>query len=321
MNLFQLVTRKTIRVLLSVVLGLWLSTQGVSVLAENIFLPPATPTPSAIPSSTPGISKELSDFYAVKNINNYVSSREYFGDRKGKFNENSYWSHFPIPKISKKFTLGQRKKIWKALAIAQARMTSDRVLDCIETHTVEKQYSDETAKEAVQRLVVNAQQLLINGSGDPLAKKRRQYLYIENEVNPDADPNDYRAWTFLGYSRDVNRDMTINLNTKFIPKNDVDTWAGITVHEILHVYSYTHEDFDTSQNYYEQFKGNLVFEAAWCISSGGNETEYAYRSGSINVFGNPSTLPNTAPIPLPSDDNPLPLPGMIPTPLPSNDVR
>jgi hypothetical protein len=321
MNLFQLVTRKTIRVLLSVVLGLWLSTQGVSVLAENIFLPPATPTPSAIPSSTPGISKELSDFYAVKNINNYVSSREYFGDRKGKFNENSYWSHFPIPKISKKFTLGQRKKIWKALAIAQARMTSDRVLDCIETHTVEKQYSDETAKEAVQRLVVNAQQLLINGSGDPLAKKRRQYLYIENEVNPDADPNDYRAWTFLGYSRDVNRDMTINLNTKFISKNDVDTWAGITVHEILHVYSYTHEDFDTSQNYYEQFKGNLVFEAAWCISSGGNETEYAYRSGSINVFGNPSTLPNTAPIPLPSDDNPLPLPGMTPTPLPSNDVR
>jgi hypothetical protein len=314
MHLLRLLTKRPMRMCLFVAFGLWFSTKEIITLAENIPAVPNIPTESNTPASKPS---------TIKNDDNYVSSREYFKPAKGKFNENLYWSKFPIPKISKNFTPKQRKTIWLALIKAQKVMQSKKVMSCIKRHTIDKQYSDETLHEAAQRFVVNAQRSLVDDLASYPSKKRRQYLYINNDLDLYMNPNDYEAWAEVGRSRTVEKDITINLRSDRLSLFDTNAWAGLIVHEILHVYSYDHNNFDKDKDFYEQFKGNFVYETHWCVSSEGNEKEYANRSGSNKVVVNPLSYPSSVPISspasspvsLPPSISPLVLPTGIPTPL------
>jgi hypothetical protein len=270
MNIFQLLTRKVFRRSLSLFLGVWLFTYGFAALSQS--------APTAIPSSA--VSQD------VKNSSNYVSAREYFNLKPGKFNENLYWSMFPIPKVSKEFTYKQRQKIWQALIIAQKRMQNNAVMDCVENHTTDHQYEDETPIQAAQRFVVDAQKALVSDSSNPLAKKRRQYLYIDSGLDANL-----WGWATRGDSRNVEQDIIINLNYSFIPKLDADDWAGTIVHEILHVYSYQHPIFDESKDHYEQFKGHFVYETGWCVSGDGDEAAYQIRAG-VPVAPSQQILPS-----------------------------
>jgi hypothetical protein len=252
--------------------GVWPST-GVSV--------------PGLPSSMPYIRPQ-----EKKNKRSYVSSQEYFGGTEQKFDENAYWSQFPIPKISKKFTPKQRSKIWQALLIAQERMQSEQVLDCIDKRVTTKEYDDETSREAVRRFITNAQLSLVEDPAILPGKNRRQYLYIEDKPFSFHKRSSYNGWAKIGYSRFIEkRDLTINLNSIAIPKHDADGWAGIIVHEIMHLHSYDHKDYDIKINHYEQFKGNLTYETGWCVSSKGDEQEYASRSNSSILLTAPNNLP------------------------------
>ncbi len=213
-----------------------------------------------------------------KNKRQYIGIKEYLGRTEKKLDENAYWSQFPIPKISKKFTFKQRNKIWQALLIAQKRMQSEQVLDCIDKRVTTKEYDDETPREAVRRFITNAQLSLVKDPTVLPGKSRRQYLYIEDELRPFYNRDSYRGWANIGYSRFLEKaDLTINLNSVHIFGYDVDEWAGVIVHEIMHLHSYEHKEFDEKSNLYEQFKGNLTFETGWCVSSNGDDQEYWIR--------------------------------------------
>jgi predicted SprT family Zn-dependent metalloprotease len=245
----------------------------------------STPIPSTIPSvmmNEPLISPSYFsspipyiNSQEKKNKRNYVSFQEYLGSSKQKIDENAYWQKFPIPKISKKFTPKQRSKIWQALSIAQGRVQSEKVLDCIDKRVTTKEYDDETPREAVRRFINNAQLSLVADPAVLPEKNRRQYLYIENKPHAFHKRDKYNGWAILGYSRFIEKeDLTINLNPVKISKYDVDYWAGVIVHEIMHLHSYDHGEYDTKKDHYEQFKGNLTYETGWCVSSNGDEQKY-----------------------------------------------
>jgi hypothetical protein len=242
----------------------------------------STPIPSTIPSviiNKPLVSPSYFRLQEKKNKRSYVSYQEYLGGSKQNLDENAYWSKFPIPKISKKFTPKQRSKIWQALLIAQERMQSEQVLDCIDKRVTIKEYDDETPREAVRRFIANAQLSLVEDPTIRPEKSRRQYLYIENKPFTFHQRNNYNGWANIGYSRFIEKeDLTINLNSVKIPKYDADEWAGVIVHEIMHLHSYTHKEYDTKMGHHEQFKGNLTYETGWCVSSKGDEQEYARRT-------------------------------------------
>ncbi len=329
MSLLKLGTKRSTRICLLVAFGMWFSTKELNTLAQNVEYIPVTPviptelnTPIAVPNT-------------IKNDVDYAGSREYFKPQKGRFNENSYWSKFPIPKISKNFTPEQRKTIWVALVKAQKLMQSKRVMSCIERHTIDKQYTDETPQEAAQRFIIDSQRSLVDDPASYPSKKRRQYLYINNDLNPSTNSKNYYAWATIGSSRIVKKDITINLRSDRLSTLDANNWAGLIVHEILHFYSYDHNEFDENKDYYEQFKGNFVYETDWCVSSEGNEKEYANVSGSNRVVENlirlspsisPTYYPSVSPSPSSPSISPLepqsrPSPSIIPSFAPEYDPR
>jgi hypothetical protein len=186
-------------------------------------------------------------------------SQTYFRYGEDDAQEGAYWSKFPIPRISSKFTPAQREILWEALRKAQDRMQSKTVLDCINRRTKEGVYPDETPAEAAQRFTINTQKMRIKESGK---RPRRQHLYIDAVLDNSAG-----GFADLAEKRNEVKDLKISLNTIPILDNGSDFMAGLLVHEILHTQSYTHgpRDPNAADGDYSQFDGNFVYETTWCV--------------------------------------------------------
>jgi hypothetical protein len=173
--------------------------------------------------------------------------------------ENSRWPKLAVPRISATFTPQQRNLLWEALVKIQTRMQSKEVLDCISKSATYGYYQDETAVQAAQRFMVGAKSRLVNDG----SRKRRQRIFINTGVI-DSDTAD--AYVRAGTTRNVKEDMTMYIVQDKMGGKSSDYWAGVIVHEILHVYTYEHPNYDPGKDYFGQFAGNMMFEAEWCVS-------------------------------------------------------
>jgi hypothetical protein len=175
--------------------------------------------------------------------------------------ENSYWSKFPIPRVSANFTSEQRQLLWDAVMKIQVRMQSKAVLECVSKTSTYGYYQDETPMQAAQRFVVGVKSKLV--VDESTARKRRQRLFINTGVI-DSDSTD--AYVRAGTTRNVREDMTMYIVQDKMGRKNSDYWAGVIVHEILHVYTYEHPAYDPNKDYFDQFTGNMMFETEWCVS-------------------------------------------------------
>jgi hypothetical protein len=175
--------------------------------------------------------------------------------------ESLSWPRLPIPKISQDFTPTQRKILWESLFKIQKRMQSKEVLDCINKSSTYGYYPDETPAQGAQRFVIGAKSRMVKD--EQSSRKRRQQVHINAGVNR-GDSTD--AYTRLGSTRNVKEDLTMYIVKDKMGRKNSDYWAGVILHEILHVYTYEHPGYDQEKDYYEQFTGNMMFEAEWCVS-------------------------------------------------------
>jgi hypothetical protein len=173
--------------------------------------------------------------------------------------ENAQWRKIAVPRVAATFTPSQRKLLWEALIKIQARMQSKEVLECISKSTTYGYYQDETALKAAQRFVVGASSRMVTVG----SRSRRQRLYI-NTGTIDSDTAD--AYVRAGTTRNVKEDMTMYIVQDKMGGKSSDYWAGVIVHEILHVYTYEHPSYDPGKDYFDQFAGNMMFETEWCVS-------------------------------------------------------
>ncbi len=175
--------------------------------------------------------------------------------------ENTRWSNFPIPRISANFSKEQRQLLWEALLKIQERMQSKSVLECIAKNANDGYYQDETPVKAAQRMVTGARLRMVKDERS--TQTRRQQLFIETGVIEDSTAD---AFTYFGKSRKIDKDLTIYIVRDKMGTKNSDYWAGTIAHEVLHIYTYKHPAYDPNQDYFEQFKGNMMFETEWCLS-------------------------------------------------------
>lgn len=175
--------------------------------------------------------------------------------------ENTRWLNLPIPRISAKFSKEQRQLLWEALIKVQERMQSKSVLECIAKNATDGYYQDETPVKAAQRIVTGARLRMVKDARS--AQSRRQQLFIEAGVIDDSTAD---AFTYFGKSRKIDTDLTMYIVRDKMGTKNSDYWAGVIVHEVLHIYTYKHLAYDPDRDYFEQFKGNMMFETEWCVS-------------------------------------------------------
>jgi hypothetical protein len=175
--------------------------------------------------------------------------------------ENTRWANFPIPKISANFSKEQRQLLWEALLKIQERMQSKSVLECIAKNATDGYYQDETSVKAAQRVVTGARQRMVKDRR--LAQTRRQQLLIETGAIEDSTAD---AFTYFGSSRKIEKDLTMYIVKDKMGTKNSSYWAGVIVHEVLHIYTYKHPAYNPDRDYFEQFKGNMMFETEWCVS-------------------------------------------------------
>jgi hypothetical protein len=189
----------------------------------------------------------------------------YFRYAQEESEENEYWSKFPIPRLSKEFTKKQREVLWEALAKAQERIQIQEILDCIDKNTTYGNRRDETPSQAAQRFTITTQRMkVVDGRTRISLHERRQRLYISVTRDKNTD-----GWAYIGFVRGAEGDINIQLNyDNILGKGNIasDYWAGTIVHEIMHTFSYDHPKYNENKDYYNQFKGNFVYETGWCIS-------------------------------------------------------
>jgi hypothetical protein len=175
--------------------------------------------------------------------------------------ENTRWSNFPVPRISATFTKEQRQVLWESLLKIQNRMQSKEVLECIAKNATDSYYQDETPVKAAQRVVNGAKLRMVKD--DRSAQNRRQQLFVETGVIEDSTAD---AFTYFGTSRNIKKDLTMYIVQDKMGTKNSDYWAGVIVHELLHIYTYKHPAYDPNIDYFAQFKGNMMFETEWCVS-------------------------------------------------------
>jgi hypothetical protein len=182
--------------------------------------------------------------------------------------ENTRWSNLPVPRISANFTKQQRQLLWEALLKIQDRMQSKAVLECISKNATDGYYRDETPVKAAQRVVAGAQLRMVKD--DRSAQTRRQQLFIETGAIEDSTAD---AFAYFGESRNTKKDLTMYIVQDKMGTKNSDYWAGVIVHEVLHIYTYKHPAYNPNKGYFDQFKGNMMFETEWCVSGRRKKSE------------------------------------------------
>lgn len=182
--------------------------------------------------------------------------------------ENTRWANLPVPRISATFTKEQRQLLWEALLKIQDRMQSKEVLECIGKNATDSYYRDETPVQAAQRVVAGAQLRMVKD--DRSAQIRRQQLFVETGVIEDSTAD---AFTYIGSSRKIDKDLKMYIVQDKMGTKNSDYWAGVIVHEVLHIYTYKHPAYDPNKDYFDQFKGNMMFETEWCVSGRRKKTK------------------------------------------------
>jgi hypothetical protein len=182
--------------------------------------------------------------------------------------ENTRWANLPVPRVSANFTKEQRQLLWEALLKIQNRMQSKEVLECISKNATDGYYRDETPVKAAQRVVTGAQFRMVKDSRS--AQTRRQQLFVETGVIEDSTAD---AFTYIGSSRKIEKDLTMYIVQDKMGTKNSDYWAGVIVHEVLHIYTYKHPAYDPNKDYFDQFKGNMMFETEWCVSGRRKKTK------------------------------------------------
>jgi hypothetical protein len=182
--------------------------------------------------------------------------------------ENTRWANLPVPRISATFTKEQRQLLWEALLKIQDRMQSKEVLECISKNAADGYYRDETSVKAAQRVVAGAQLRMVKD--DRSAQTRRQQLFVETGVIEDSTAD---AFTYIGNSRKIEKDLKMYIVQDKMGTKNSDYWAGVIVHEVLHIYTYKHPAYDPNKDYFDQFKGNMMFETEWCVSGRRKKTK------------------------------------------------
>lgn len=175
--------------------------------------------------------------------------------------ENARWLNFPIPRISADFTKEQRQVLWEALLKIQERMQSRSVIECISKNTTSGYYQDETPVKAAQRIVAGVRHRMLKD--EKSAQIRRQQLFVETGIIEDSTAD---AFTYFGTSRNIKKDLTMYIVQDKMGTKNSDYWAGVIVHEVLHIYTYKHPAYNPNKDYFDQFKGNMMFETEWCVS-------------------------------------------------------
>jgi hypothetical protein len=182
--------------------------------------------------------------------------------------ENTHWANLPVPRVSANFTKEQRQLLWEALLKIQDRMQSKEVIECIDKNATDGYYRDETPVKAAQRVVAGAQFRMVKDNRS--AQPRRQQLFVETGVIEDSTAD---AFTYIGSSRKIEKDLTMYIVQDKMGTKNSDYWAGVIVHEVLHIYTYKHPAYDPNKDYFDQFKGNMMFETEWCVSGRRKKTK------------------------------------------------
>lgn len=191
------------------------------------------------------------------------------------------WPKFPYPQVSKDFSSEERQLIWRSLAKAQEQLQRKEVYDCIGKY-VNNGYDGQNPRFAVEAFIT-----LFPVNDRKLGRPRRVYIskfYEENRVLGRAT-----VGLIIQQPNKKAKDFHVKLNAYNLSRYDVNTLAGVIVHELLHNWNHSHVDnveIDP-QTGKTNVAGNFVYESGWCVAREGRDKQagsFGLTGGVADVF-------------------------------------
>jgi hypothetical protein len=163
---------------------------------------------------------------------------------------------FPSLYISTKFTSEERTTLSTAYVRVARLIVEDLISNCVKKYT---------------------------GSQSDAIKMYPTRLYIEQFEEDPIKNTIALGHAKVGFLKDRSYYL-IGINVKaLVPlerQDAVDKFSGTIIHEMLHNMGYTHDEYNPETKG-ENMRGNLVYEAGWCVSRLGEDK----NPGSLSLTG------------------------------------